>query len=408
MYHELEKMRKEMEIINNKISTLNKSIKILEENKNHQFTAYSKKINSNQNKILNINNPTKQFSINPSIYKTNTHMQTQPVLAKNQEKEKVIEIKPYTMDILPIIDDDKTTISENHINLNMYGVKNTNGIGNLSATNGIGTGIGSDEPLLEKDEYEFKNNLNTNDTDITDLSETPVAVYSNDNENASFSAADIIETELNNEDSDIISDIISDIDSNIDNEISSEYDFTNEPKSDNNKIDDGPFSGKDFINQELTTDEPNEINIILNEGDSDEHTEMNIILNESDIDEEVASIEKLMINKKGDSKKKKSYVTNNAKPNTIDISSSLQQILHDVDNNINSTEIAEELNVDIDEIINDSSNTKYKVKTLQRKKLADLQAIAVKFNISLNKVKGGELKNKTKSELCKEIVVKQN
>jgi len=92
----------------------------------------------------------------------------------------------------------------------------------------------------------------------------------------------------------------------------------------------------------------------------------------------------------------------------------LQQILEDVNNNNNNNNnnnkglMVEDLNVDIDEIINDSSNTKFKAKTLQRKKLADLQAIAVKFNISLNKVKNGKLKNKTKGELCKEIVLKQN
>ena len=66
-----------------------------------------------------------------------------------------------------------------------------------------------------------------------------------------------------------------------------------------------------------------------------------------------------------------------------------------------------DVNIDIDEIVNESSNNKLKMKTLKRKKLAELQKIAAEYNISLNKVKEGKLKNKTKNELCKEIVSKQ-
>ena len=66
-----------------------------------------------------------------------------------------------------------------------------------------------------------------------------------------------------------------------------------------------------------------------------------------------------------------------------------------------------EVNNDIDEIVNESSNNKFKMKTLRRKKLSELQKIAADYNISLNKVKEGKLKNKTKVELCKEIVSKQ-
>ena len=86
----------------------------------------------------------------------------------------------------------------------------------------------------------------------------------------------------------------------------------------------------------------------------------------------------------------------------INISDSLQQILNEKEDSDNNDDL--NFNVDIDEIVNESSNTNYKLKTLKRKKLADLQAIAVKFNISLNKVHGNKLKNKTKTELCKEIV----
>ena len=65
------------------------------------------------------------------------------------------------------------------------------------------------------------------------------------------------------------------------------------------------------------------------------------------------------------------------------------------------------MNIDLDEIVNESSNHKIKMKTLKRKKLAELQNIAANYGISLNKVKEGKLKNKTKTELCKEIVSKQ-
>ena len=96
-----------------------------------------------------------------------------------------------------------------------------------------------------------------------------------------------------------------------------------------------------------------------------------------------------------------------------DINKSLQKILDtktsiDLESNEN-LEINDDLevNVDIEEIVNESSNNKFKIKTLKRKKLADLQKIAIDFGISLNKVKSGKLKNKTKNELCKEIVSRQ-
>ena len=101
-----------------------------------------------------------------------------------------------------------------------------------------------------------------------------------------------------------------------------------------------------------------------------------------------------------------------------DISNSLNKILNDKKEiNYSESENLEttddnndeelEVNIDLDEIVNESSNNKLKMKTLKRKKLAELQKIAAEYNISLNKIKDGKLKNKTKNELCKEIVSKQ-
>ena len=114
-------------------------------------------------------------------------------------------------------------------------------------------------------------------------------------------------------------------------------------------------------------------------------------------------------------KNQKSIEKIDKNPNN-DISESLNQILinkevitcTDSDKDETSENIEDlEVNIDLDEIVNESSNNKLKMKTLKRKKLAELQKIASDYGISLNKVKEGKLKNKTKNELCKEIVSKQ-
>jgi hypothetical protein len=219
-------------------------------------------------------------------------------------------------------------------------------------------------PNIEDDKTTISENFNTfsnkevfsNKEEIDDGS-PELAIYSNDNDNTSIGVTDVIESEYSNSENleDVVGEIISDIE------------------------DDSSEAGSDSIDN-------HELNVILNSITDDNNS--NDFSNDSD------------------TKKK---ISNNLKMNgmaDLDIGDSLHKILNDKQNLNNNDDL--NVNVDIDEIVNESSNANYKLKGLRRKKLADLQAIAVNFNISLNKVDGNKLKNKTKSELCKEIVAKQN
>ena len=64
--------------------------------------------------------------------------------------------------------------------------------------------------------------------------------------------------------------------------------------------------------------------------------------------------------------------------------------------------------VDIDAIVNEASvEPEFKFNKLRRKKVADIRQIAADLAISLNKVEGDKLKNKTKIELCNDIIAKK-
>ncbi len=322
IYNETEKLKKENERINQKIVSLNNTITKMNNIKYNQFTAYPKKVNINHmtkykddnveidnKKILNKTTP---------IVKKSTHKNKETVHKVNLTENKSLE--PYSIERLPIIEDDKTTISEN---FNSF----------------------SNKKVIDVE-------IDDNDDDSPEL-----AIYSNDNDNTSLGMTDIIDSH-SSENSQNLNSVVGDIISDIEGSSQSENDSIN--------------------NQEL--------NIILN-SITDENNESIENSDDSDIKKKIPEILKMDEIPK------------------ININESLQKILDEKDN-INNDEL--NFNVDIDEIVNESSNTNYKLKTLKRKKLADLQAIAVKFQISLNKVHGSKLKNKTKVELCKEIVAKQN
>ena len=249
--------------------------------------------------------------------------------------------------------------------------------------------------ILIDDDLTTVDSTRKEDVNIMSETETPesyennsndLALYSNDNNETSITVDDIIEkTEEITIDTKIhtIVENIQEDDENI------QEDDENIQENDENIQDDDD-------------QESDDINIIENNGDSSEV----LLLDDSN----EASTSSTELKKKN----QKSICKMNEIPI---ISDSLKQILStkkeiictDTSDKNETSEDDEELdvNIDIDEIVNESSNNKFKMKTLKRKKLADLQKIASEYGISLNKVKEGKLKNKTKNELCKEIVSKQ-
>ena len=89
-----------------------------------------------------------------------------------------------------------------------------------------------------------------------------------------------------------------------------------------------------------------------------------------------------------------------------DLKNNLSDNQNEIDiNKIDNSEWNDKLDDDvIDEIISNTGGKGLKEKNLKRKKLIDLQSIAVSLNIAINKIIDGKIKNKTKEELCLEII----
>jgi len=67
------------------------------------------------------------------------------------------------------------------------------------------------------------------------------------------------------------------------------------------------------------------------------------------------------------------------------------------------------VDIDIEELVNEESvEPKFQIKKLKRKKIDELRSLASELEISTNKVVDGKLKNKTKKELCNEIIESQS
>lgn len=68
-----------------------------------------------------------------------------------------------------------------------------------------------------------------------------------------------------------------------------------------------------------------------------------------------------------------------------------------------------DVDIDIDQLVNEESvEPKFQIKKLKRKKIDELRSLASELEISTNKVVDGKLKNKTKKELCNEIIESQS
>ena len=81
----------------------------------------------------------------------------------------------------------------------------------------------------------------------------------------------------------------------------------------------------------------------------------------------------------------------------------------DVEFVINTENDNLQLDINIEEIVNNVSvEPQYQIKKLQRKKIDELRKLASELEISINKVVNGKLKNKTKKELCNEIIENQS
>ena len=243
--------------------------------------------------------------------------------------------------------------------------------------------IEDDLTTIDSTKKEDNNNLSETETpESYENNSHDLALYSNDNNETSITADDII---------DKTEDIVSMDNNKINTIIENDNESSDVESIGFNKISE---------NSDKSTNSDKSINIDTNNDSCDA-----LLLDDSN----EASTSST------DVKKKNTKFSDKLNEIPI-ITDSLNQILNnkkeivctDTSEKIETSDNEEiDVNIDIDEIVNESSNNKLKMKTLRRKKLAELQKIASEYGISLNKVKEGKLKNKTKTELCKEIVSKQ-
>lgn len=356
IYHELEKVKVQ-------VNELTESVKKI--NKEKKTVSFSKENKQNNDFIpLPIPNSKKPIVSNTQLPKvnnnTNIHLPKKVIDTSLSKLDSVTNIRNNNTMNLPI---------NPKINKLEPDVKNM---------------ILIDDDLTTIESSKEKINFNDNNLSDTETPESyennshDLALYSNDNNETSLGMDDIIDkTE------DIITLNTNDT-INIINEVSDENNDTSKESLDD------------------------EINII-EETSNEKNDDSSDILLLEDSNENSSSSNELK-------KKNQKYIEKIDQNPNNDISESLNQILidkevitcTDSDKDETSENIEDlEVNIDLDEIVNESSNNKLKMKTLKRKKLAELQKIASEYGISLNKVKEGKLKNKTKNELCKDIVSKQ-
>ena len=355
IYHELEKVKVQVEELSEKVDKQK-----ITKKQSSTVNNLTKKVN-----IPAVNLP----SVNNNLSGVNTNNLT-GVNTNNLSRVNTTNLERVNTNNFSSLNTNKKSVTIRSPN------KSSNVISTKTKLNKLDN---SDNIILIDDDLTVdssrKEEINISETESPESYENnsnDLALYSNDNNETSITVDDIIEKNEEIQIDTKINTIVENINEDNSNE---ENEFCKE--SDN-------------------------INIIENNNDSSE----NLLLDDSN----EASSSSTELKKKN----QKSLDEMNEIPIITD---SLNQILStkkeiictDTSDKNETSEEDEEIdvNIDIDEIVNESSNNKFKMKTLKRKKLADLQKIASEYGISLNKVKEGKLKNKTKTELCKEIVSKQ-
>ena len=352
IYHELEKVKIQVEELTEKLEK-----KLIVNNLPKPKSQIAVKKSD-----YGVSNPSVNLQLNPNVnFQQKQHVSLPKPLVNVQPKP-ILKSENLSNNV--------KTVPVRSPNQGSVNIPFNSKVNKLSNTNDI---------ILIEDDLTTVDSQRKEDLNVLSETETPesyennsqdLALYSNDNNETSITVDDIIDKTDDNFEENKINTIIE----NVNEDESEEDDERSE----------------------------NEINIIENNNDSSD-----ILLLDDSNEASTSSTELKKKNQKSLDKMNEIPI----------IADSLNQILstkkeiicsETTDKNEDESEDEEiDVNVDIDEIVNESSNNKFKIKTLKRKKLADLQKIASEYGISLNKVKEGKLKNKTKNELCKEIVSKQ-
>ena len=376
IYHELEKVKIQVEELTEKIEKKT----IINNQQKHTSVNSKPKSNLPEKKIdYGVTNPSMNLGVNPSMnlgVNPSMNLGTNPSI--NLSVNKSIP-KPILKTSVPALNIPTTTKTVQVRSPNQASVS-------IPLNTKVHKLDNTDDIILIDDDITTVDSMKKEEVNVMSETETPesyennsqdLALYSNDNNETSITVDDIIEkTEENLEENKINTIIEEDEDDDLAEQLEEDE--------------------EDDLAEQLEEDE---INIIENDNDSSE-----ILLLDDSNEASTSSTELKKKNQKSLNKLNEIPIITDSLNKIL---STKQEIICTDTSDKDSDDEEIDVNIDIDEIVNESSNNKLKMKTLKRKKLAELQKIAAEYNISLNKVKDGKLKNKTKNELCKEIVSKQ-